>query len=116
MDALIEFAKKNGMSATLAVIVVSLVVGLPAAFAIDARYARSEDVSKIDARIDNLADQVNRMAGQEELLITIMANRATAMPAPSSHLNNDVRDRITDLQQQNKDIQSQLSQLRNAKK
>jgi hypothetical protein len=75
----IDTLKKIGLPATVSAIIAALITILPFIFKIDERYAKEEDVKaqaeQTEKAINNLALEIGRLAGSQEVMITLMGKK-----------------------------------------
>ncbi len=76
---MIDTLKKIGLPATVSAIIAALITILPFIFKIDERYAKEEDVKaqaeQTEKAINNLALEIGRLAGSQEVMITLMGKK-----------------------------------------
>lgn len=86
---MLELLKKIGIPASVAAVIATVVTLLPFIFKIDERYAKAEElkseVVKIDERLNALTVEVGRLAGIQQVLVTIAGQqsvKAEVQPKP----------------------------------
>jgi hypothetical protein len=88
---MIELLKKIGIPATVAAVIASLVTMVPLLFKIDERYAKEEDLVAQTARtekvINELTVEISRLAGTQQVMVTLMAAQNRQAPAPVAVLS-----------------------------
>lgn len=79
MEAILAFLKKIGLPGIIAAIVSAVVTMIPFLFQIDERYAKADDLEKqistVTKQINDLTIEVGRLAGTQQVLVSIMSNR-----------------------------------------
>lgn len=83
---MLDLLKKIGLPASVAAIIATIVTLLPFIFKIDERYAKSneltEAVEKMDQRLNALTVEVGRLAGIQQVLVTIAGQTVPKEPQP----------------------------------
>ena len=83
---MLDLLKKIGLPASVAAVIATLVTLLPFIFKIDERYAKSneltEAVEKMDQRLNALTVEVGRLAGIQQVLVTIAGQPGPREPQP----------------------------------
>ena len=86
MEAILAFFKKIGLPGVIAAIVSAVVTMIPFLFQIDERYAKADDLEKqittVTKQINDLTIEVGRLAGTQQVLVSIMSVRQAAIPLP----------------------------------
>lgn len=86
MDSILAFLKKAGVPGIIAAIVSAVVTMIPFLFQIDERYAKADDLEKqisvVTKQINDLTIEVGRLAGTQQVLVSIMSVRQSAIPLP----------------------------------
>ena len=76
---MLDLLKKIGLPATVSAIIAALITILPFIFKIDERYAKEEVVKaqaeQTEKAINNLALEIGRLAGSQEVMITLMGKK-----------------------------------------
>lgn len=82
---MLELLKKIGLPSTVAAVVAAIVTLLPFVFKIDERYAKAEEltasIEKTDKQLQALTVEVGRLAGIQQVLVTI-AGQTNTKPGP----------------------------------
>ena len=84
---MLELLKKIGLPSTVAAVVAAIVTLLPFVFKIDERYAKAEEltasIEKTDKQLQALTVEVGRLAGIQQVLVTIAGQTSTVVqPQP----------------------------------
>jgi hypothetical protein len=86
---MLELLKKIGVPATVSAVIAALVTIMPFLFKLDERYAKASEleqaITKVDKQMQALTVEVGRLAGIQQVLVTIAgqsAAREAAGPRP----------------------------------
>lgn len=81
-----ELLKKIGIPATIAAVIATFITMVPLMFKLDERYAKEEDLIAQTARtekaINELTVEISRLAGTQEVVVSLMANQNRPAPVP----------------------------------
>lgn len=84
---MLELLKKIGLPATVAAVIASFVTAVPLLFKIDERYAKEEDLQaqaeRTEKVINGLTVEISRLAGTQQVLVTLLANQDRRAPIAS---------------------------------